>query len=75
MTEARQADWSCEMPGRHRKGEVSVPAFIASGTGRDLYLNPLTAAAPGSDDSMRAAMSKALQYTDIETGDRCTLRW
>ena len=60
------------MPGKHQKGDVIVPTFHASGTGRDLYLNPHA----GQDkDELKVAIQKPLQYTDIETGDVCTLRW
>jgi hypothetical protein len=34
------------MPIRHNKGEIVVPAFLPSGTGRDLYLNPASEAQP-----------------------------
>jgi hypothetical protein len=60
------------MPGKHQKGDVVVPTFHASGTGRDLYLNPHA----GQDkDELKVAIQKPLQYTDIETGNVCTLRW
>ena len=57
------------MGRRHQKGDVAVPSFHASGTGRDLYLDPNTAAAGPP------APAQPLSYTDIETGERCTLRW
>lgn len=57
------------MPRRHQKGDVPVPTFIASGSGRDLYLDPNTAT------SAPPPAPAPLQYTDIETGERCTLRW
>ena len=54
------------MPGKHQKGDVVVPTFHASGTGRDLYLNPHA----GQDkDELKAALQKPLQYTNIETGE------
>ena len=54
------------MPGKHQKGDVVVPTFHASGTGRDLYLNPHA----GLDkDELKSALQKPLQYTDIETGE------
>lgn len=57
------------MPRRHQKGDVTVPTFHASGTGRDLYLDPNKA------DVADAPRAQPLHYTDIETGERCTLRW
>jgi hypothetical protein len=50
------------MHGKHQKGDVVVPTFHASGTGRDLYLNPHA----GQDkDELKAALQKPLQYTNI----------
>ena len=57
------------MPRSHQKGDVAVPTFHASGTGRDLYLDPSKA------DVGDAPRPQPLQYTDIETGERCLLRW
>ncbi len=60
------------MPGKHQKGDVVVPTFHASGTGRDLYLNPH---ACQDKDELKA--QKPLQYTNIETGEpwvRCVWR-
>ena len=57
------------MPGKHQKGDVAVPTFHASGTGRDLYLNPLVGQTPDAMDSLKAALQRPLQYTDIETGE------
>ena len=58
-----------KMPRSHQKGDVAVPTFHASGTGRDLYLDPSKA------DVGDAPRPQPLQYTDIETGERCLLRW
>ena len=62
------------MPRKHQKGDVSVPAFHASGTGRDLYLDPNFSQAANRNgvDQLKAA---PIRYTDIETGEQCTLRW
>jgi hypothetical protein len=57
------------MPGKHQKGDVAVPTFHASGTGRDLYLNPHVGQTPDAMDSLKAALQRPLQYTDIETGE------
>ena len=58
-------------PGRrHWKGEIPIPAFIASGNGRDLYLDPQFKG-KFTDEKPKSTIA----YIDDETGKQKTLRW
>jgi hypothetical protein len=59
------------MPRKHWKGDISVPHFIASGTGRDMYLDPQSSKSCHLDHQE----SKVVTYHDDESGRTKHLRW
>ncbi len=59
------------MPRKHWKGDISVPHFIASGTGRDMYLDPQSSNAFNHD----YLESKVITYHDDESGRTKHIRW
>ncbi len=59
------------MPRKHWKGDISVPHFIASGTGRDMYLDPQKSVTGNLDYQE----SKVVTYHDDESGRTKHLRW
>ena len=60
-----------KMPRKHWKGDIAVPTFIASGSGRDMYLDPQAS----KDARQDHTQSKAITYKDEESGQTRHLRW
>ena len=61
------------MPRKHWKGDIAIPNFIASGSGRDMYLDPQISNERRQEDAPRKP--KIISYQDDESGRTVQLRW
>ena len=68
---AGPSQWLGKMPRKHWKGDIAVPTFIASGSGRDMYLDPQAS----KDARQDHTQSKAITYKDEASGQTRHLRW
>ncbi|EKX31787.1 hypothetical protein GUITHDRAFT_122031 [Guillardia theta CCMP2712] len=59
------------MPTQH----YPVPKFYASGTGRDLYLDPRNGQGSQDDGALKRAHRRTIRFRDFDSDAEVSLRW